>query len=187
MIFRVFFGPLGTPVTKRPGYAMTVPLLILAFLSVVGGYLKNPLLGFLHSALPRTIEAHAGGLTEIRSEAIAAVLFLIGALFCISVPPPEAELGGRPGREPRWARSARMVVCGLGLRLDVRQGFRAALHLGGADQQERFRRRVSIPVLRGWLNWSYRGLSRTETGRVRWYAAAMAAGSVLFIAMVLFL
>jgi NADH-quinone oxidoreductase subunit L len=33
----------------------------------------------------------------------------------------------------------------------------------------------------------YRGLSHTETGRVRWYAAAMAAGSVLFIAMVLFL
>ena len=26
LIFRVFFGPLGTPVTKRPGYAMTIPL-----------------------------------------------------------------------------------------------------------------------------------------------------------------
>ena len=33
----------------------------------------------------------------------------------------------------------------------------------------------------------YRSLSRTETGRVRWYAAAMAVGSVLFIAVVLFL
>jgi NADH-quinone oxidoreductase subunit L len=33
----------------------------------------------------------------------------------------------------------------------------------------------------------YRGLSRTETGRVRWYAAGMAVGSVLFIAVVLFL
>ena len=30
------------------------------------------------------------------------------------------------------------------------------------------------------------GTVRTETGRVRWYATAMAAGSVLFIAMVLF-
>jgi hypothetical protein len=29
-------------------------------------------------------------------------------------------------------------------------------------------------------------LSRTETGRVRWYAAGMAAGSVLFLAVVLF-
>jgi hypothetical protein len=33
----------------------------------------------------------------------------------------------------------------------------------------------------------YRGLSHTETGHVRWYVAAMAAGSALFIAMVLFL
>ena len=32
---------------------------------------------------------------------------------------------------------------------------------------------------------SYRSLSRTETGRVRWYATAMAAGSVLFVALVL--
>ena len=45
----------------------------------------------------------------------------------------------------------------------------------------------SIPALRELTELFYRGLSHTETGRVRWYAAAMAAGSVLFIAMVLFL
>src|ERR1700722_3545900 len=56
VVFRVFFGPLGKPVTKRPGYAMTVPLMVLAFLTLVGGYLKQPVLGSLHSALPRTIE-----------------------------------------------------------------------------------------------------------------------------------
>ena len=33
---------------------------------------------------------------------------------------------------------------------------------------------------------SYRGLSRTETGRVRWYAAGMAAGSVIFLGVVFF-
>jgi NADH-quinone oxidoreductase subunit L len=33
----------------------------------------------------------------------------------------------------------------------------------------------------------YRWFSSTETGRVRWYTAGMAAGSVLFIALVLFL
>ena len=31
----------GYPVTKRPGYAMTIPLMLLAFFSVVGGYLKE--------------------------------------------------------------------------------------------------------------------------------------------------
>jgi NADH-quinone oxidoreductase subunit L len=33
----------------------------------------------------------------------------------------------------------------------------------------------------------YRGLSGTETGRVRWYAAGMAIGSALFVAIVVFL
>jgi NADH-quinone oxidoreductase subunit L len=56
LIFRVFFGPLGTPVTKRPGYAMTVPLLVLGFLSIVAGYLKTTLVDFLHSILPPTIK-----------------------------------------------------------------------------------------------------------------------------------
>ena len=32
----------------------------------------------------------------------------------------------------------------------------------------------------------YRGLSLTENGRVRWYAAGIAAGTVLFVAIVLF-
>jgi len=81
MIFRVFFGPLDIPVTKRPGYRMTIPLVVLAFLSIVGGYFMEPLLGFLHSALPSTVEAHTGGLTEIRSETIAGLIFLIGLYF----------------------------------------------------------------------------------------------------------
>jgi NADH-quinone oxidoreductase subunit L len=34
---------------------------------------------------------------------------------------------------------------------------------------------------------AWRILSHTETGRLRWYAAGIAAGSVLFIALVLFL
>src|SRR5215468_9722848 len=77
LIFRVFFGPLGTPVTKLPGHPERVPLVILAVLAIVGGYLKEPLLAFLHSALPSTIEAR-GGLTETGSEAIAGLLFVAG-------------------------------------------------------------------------------------------------------------
>jgi hypothetical protein len=34
---------------------------------------------------------------------------------------------------------------------------------------------------------AYRGLSFTQTGHVRWYAAGMAAGAAVFIAMAVFL
>jgi len=33
----------------------------------------------------------------------------------------------------------------------------------------------------------YRGLRRTENGQVRWYAASIAAGTVVFVAIALFL
>ena len=186
MIFRVFFGPLGTPVTKRPGYAMTVPLLMLAFLSIVGGYLKEPLLRFLHSALPQTIEAHAGGLTEIRSEAIAGVVFLIGLYFAYVFHLQKRSLADVLVANPvgrvlhqwwfadwgfDWIYDKAFVQPFIWATQINKSDFVDALYTGIARLAEL----------------SYRGLSSTETGRVRWYAAAMAAGSVLFIALVMFL
>ena len=41
-------------------------------------------------------------------------------------------------------------------------------------------------VLAGTCGVLYRDLSRTENGRVRWYAAGIAAGTALFLAIVLF-
>jgi NADH-quinone oxidoreductase subunit L len=183
MIFRVFFGPLGIPVTKRPGWRMTVPLLVLAFLSIVGGYLKQPLLGFLHSTLPSTIETHAGALTETISEAVAGLIFLIGLYFAYLF-----HLQKRNWADALVSNSfGRMLhdwwFADWGFdwvydRVFV-QPFIWASEINKSDFIDAFYAGVA------WLTrWSYGELSRTETGRVRWYAAGMAAGSVLFIAMV---
>ena len=186
LIFRVFFGPLGTPVTKRPGYAMTIPLLVLAFLSIVGGYLKQPLLGSLHSVLPPTIEAHTGGLTEIRSEAIVALVFLIGLYFAYLFHLQKRSLADAIVANPvggalhqwwfadwgfDWIYDKAFVQPFIWAAQINKGDFVDASYTGVARLTELF----------------YRGLSRTETGRVRWYAAGMAVGSVLFIAVVLFL
>lgn len=186
VIFRVFFGPLGTPVTKRPGYAMTIPLLVLAFLSVVGGYLKQPLLDFLHSALPSTVEAHTGGLTEISSEVVAALLFLVGLYFAYLFHLQKRSLADALVANPvgrtlhewwfadwgfDWIYDKTFVQPFIWVAQINRSDFVDAFYNGIAGLTELF----------------YRGLSRTETGRVRWYAAGMAIGSVLFLAMVLFL
>jgi NADH-quinone oxidoreductase subunit L len=186
VIFRVFFGPLGTPVTKRPGYRMTVPLLILAFLSVVGGYLKEPLLRFLDLALPQTIEAHAGVLTEIRSETIAGAVLLIGVSFAYVFHLQRRSLADVLVANPigrllhewwfadwgcDWLYDKAFVRPFIWATQINKSDFVDALYTGIARLAEL----------------SYRGLSSTETGRVRWYAAAMAAGSVLFLALVIFL
>ena len=185
MIFRVFFGPLGTPVTKRPGYAMTIPLLVLAFLSIVGGYLKQPVLSALHSVLPPTIEAHAGGLTEGRSEAIAAFLFLIGLYFAYVFHLQRRSLADSLLMNPvgRMLHQWWLADWGFDWIYDKAfvQPFIWATQINKSDFVDAF-----YTGLARLAELSYRGLSRTETGRIRWYAAAMAAGSVLFIAMVFF-
>ena len=185
MIFRVFFGPLGMPVTKRPGYAMTVPLVVLAFLSIVGGYLKGPLLGFLQSALPSTIEAHAGALTEIRSEGVAGLIFLLGLylayLFYLQRRNLADALVAKPiGRALHQWWFADWGFDWIYDKVFV-QPFIWASEINKTDFVDAFYTGVA------WLaELSYRGLSRTETGRVRWYAAGMAAGSVIFLAVVFF-
>jgi NADH-quinone oxidoreductase subunit L len=185
MIFRVFFGPLGIPVTKRPGYRMTIPLLVLAFLSIVGGFLKQPLLGFLQSALPSTIEAHAGALTEIGSEAVAGLIFLIGLYFAYLF-----HLQKRNLAEALVANSIGSMLhqwwfadWGFDWIYDkvFVQPFVWASEINKGDFVDAFYAGVA------WLaQVFYRGLSNTETGRVRWYAAGMAAGSVIFLAVVFF-
>jgi len=185
MIFRVFFGPLGMPVTKRPGYAMTVPLIVLAFLSIVGGSLKEPLLGFLGSALPSTIEAHAGALTEIRSEAVAGLIFLLGLYLAYLFYLQRRNLADALVANPIGRALHQWWFADWGLdwiydKVFV-QPFIWTSEINKSDFVDAFYTGVA------WLaQWFYRGLSSTETGRVRWYAAGMAAGSALFLAMVVF-
>ena len=186
LIFRVFFGPINTPVTKRPGFAMTMPLCVLGFLAIVAGYFKRPFLGFLHSALPETIEAHAGGMTETGSEAIAAIVFIIGLYFAYLF-----HLRKRSLADSLVANPARRVLrdwwfadWGFDWIYDKAfvQPFIWVSNLNKGDFVDAFYTGVARLA-----DLFYRGLSNTQTGRVRWYAAAMAAGSALFIAMVLFL
>jgi NADH-quinone oxidoreductase subunit L len=186
LIFRVFFGPLGTPVTKRPGYAMTIPLLTLAFLSIVGGYIKEPLLAFLRSALPQTIEAHTGGLTEIRSEAIAGVVFLIGLYFAYEFHLRRRSLADALVANPvgHTLQQWWFADWGFDWLYDKAfvQPFIWVARINKSDFVDAFYNGVARLA-----ELSYRELSSTETGMARWYAAAMGAGAVLFIALVLFL
>src|ERR1051326_8607966 len=52
VIFLVFFGPAQTEVSHRPGLAMTLPVWILAVLSVAGGFVERAFTNFLGLALP---------------------------------------------------------------------------------------------------------------------------------------
>jgi NADH-quinone oxidoreductase subunit L len=185
LIFRVFFGPLGTPVTKRPGYAMKVPLIVLAAFAIVGGYFKEPLLAFLRSALPSTIEAHTGGLTETGSEAIAGLLFLAGLCLAYLFHLKKRSLSDSLVANPIGRALDQWWFAGWGFDWFYDKAFVQPFIWGANVNKSDFVDAFYTGV--GHIaEVSYRWLSSTETGRVRWYATAMAAGSVLFVAVVLF-
>ena len=141
---------------------------------------------FPPSALPATVEAHSGGLTETSSEAIAAALFLVGVYFAYLFHLKNRSLAdslvaGRVGSALHewwfagwgfdWIYDKVFVQPFVWITNINKSDFIDAFYTGIARLTDLF----------------YRGLSDTQTGRVCWYAAAMAAGSVLFIGMVLFL
>ena len=185
LIFLVFFGEAKGPVSRRPGWSMSIPVIALAVLSILGGYIKTGFLSFVGMALPGTAEAHAGGLTEAASSGFAALAFAIGLFF--------AWLFFQ--RRRAWADAAGRSAAGRVLhdwwfadwgmdwiydRLFVRPVMWAA-RINREDVVD-----VVYDAAAAVTRLCYRALSVTETGRVRWYAAGIAAGSVVFILIVLF-
>ena len=186
MIFLVFFGEAQSEVTKRPGKAMLIPCFVLAFLSIVSGYVKTPFARFLETVLPWTEGAHSVPITELVSEVIAALVFLMGVylayIFFLRKRAYAAALASSVAGSALhqfwfsdWGMDwlyDRLFVKPLVWFARINKGdFIDGFYTGVARMNE--------------LAW--RILSRTETGRLRWYAAGIAAGSVVFIAVVLFL
>jgi len=186
MIFLVFFGEAQSEVTKRPGKAMLIPCFLLAFLSIVSGYVKTPLAQFLETVLPWTQGTHSVPITELVSEVIAALVFLMGVylayIFFLRKRAYAAALASSVAGSALhrfwfsdWGMDwlyDRVFVKPVVWFARINKGdFMDGFYAGVARMNE----------------FAWRILSRTETGRLRWYAAGIAAGSVVFIAMVLFL
>jgi len=183
LMFRVFFGPIQTPVSKRPGYVMTVPLLILAFFALVGGAMKEPLLAFVQSTLPAMVEANAAGMTETVSGVIAALAFLSGLYFAYLF-----HLQNRSLADAAVAHSAShglhawwFADWGFDWLYDnlFVQPFLWVAQVNKGDFIDAFY--TGIARLTEAM---YRALQLTQTGVVRWYAAGLALGSAVFLAFV---
>lgn len=183
LIFRVFFGPIQTPVGKRPGYTMTVPLMLLAFFAVVGGAVKEPLLAFLQSTLPAVVEAHTAGMTETLSEVVAALALLIGLYVAYLFHLRRRSLAEQAVTNPagRVLHAWWYMGWGFDRLYDAVfvQPFLWAARINKHDFIDTFY--TGIERL---TEASYRALKLTQTGLMRWYAAGIAVGSVLFLAMV---
>ncbi len=194
LIFIVFFGAPRQRAHQRPGLAIRTALLVLAFFSLAGGFVNlPPFLGgkpvfveFMRSALPAAEPARVSGLSELGSEAVVALAFVVGLglAYLVFMRRPalaEAATGNAFGRALHRFWYADWGMDWLYDRLFVRPTVWIA-SVNGSDFVDQYTLGVAAAsrVL-------HRGLSKTQTGRVQWYAAGVAAGAVVILAVVLFL
>jgi NADH-quinone oxidoreductase subunit L len=187
MIFLVFFGEAHSQVTRRAGKAMYIPCLILGLLSIVGGYVERPFARFLETVLPWNAgDFHAIRITETASEGIAAIVFLLGTSIAYILFLRKPTYAENLGSSAAGGVLHRFWLSDWGMDwLYDRLFVRPLVWLAQVDKND-FIDAVYAGVA-GITEITWSVLRRTETGKLRWYAAGIAAGSIVFIAVVLFL
>jgi NADH-quinone oxidoreductase subunit L len=194
MVFLAFFGPPGPRAKSKPGMRIKIPLIVLAALSIIGGWVQLPdfmggvplLSDFLETALPATKSAPVGAHTQTYLEITAAIASLLGIGVAYFLFLRRRRIPEGWARTPAGSLLHRFWFAGWGFdwlydnlfvrpyawaaRVD-RHDFIDLAYRGIA----RLNRGLSL------------GLSRTQSGQVRWYAVSIGVGAAIILGMVIFL
>jgi NADH-quinone oxidoreductase subunit L len=195
MVFLTFEGPLRTAPRHLPGWEMKVPMVVLAAFSMGAGFLEIPdIMGpgvhffsdFIRNALPTTALAISREGYEISFEWISAAAALLGVLASyIWVMRAPAAMGALV-RSGAGRQLHRFWFSGWGFDwlydwILVRP-YAFLARVNRQDVIDDFFTGLSEAAGLG-----HRGLSATQNGRMRTYAAGLAAGAAVVLAMVVWL
>lgn len=178
---------------RRPGLRMRLPLIVLAVLSVTGGWLELPpflggltlFSGFVHTALPQTPIVHATGDIEPILSLLAAAASLAGIVLAyqLFLRHPRALERFAQSRPAAALRAFWHAGWGFDALYD-RVFVRPWLWLARVDRHDFIDTLfVGLAQLCRFL---YRGLSATQTGQMRRYAVGIAAGAILILFIAVF-
>ena len=194
MLFLAFAGNETSPVVRKPGFMMTVPLIILAILSAIGGFIELPkglgdssvLTDFLGTALPRAVGSGPVYGTEGNLQFITSLLALIGIIFAYRVFLHSPQHTGRINEIMRSPIST-AIYCFLsrGWNFDL-------LYDRGIVRPfiliTRLNRKDFIDFIYKGIALLSRSANRmlvlTQSGKVRWYAFGIGMGAILMLAIV---
>jgi NADH-quinone oxidoreductase subunit L len=192
LIFLTFYGEKQMEVAHRPGWRIKIPIVTLSLLSLVGGFVNIPqalgnvpaFTSFMHSALPVILEKQASAITEGLSEGIAAIAFAIGLAFAYMFFLRKRSLAESMASNAIGRLIHRFWLADWGMDWLYDHLFvRPIIWFAQVDRND-FMDTFYTGVARvNELSW--RALRKTENGRVRWYAAGITTGTVVFLAIVL--
>jgi len=190
LIFRVFFGEAHMAASGEPGLAMRIPLVVLAFFSLTVGFLEVPhTLGhlslfspYLSHVLP-TLEIRAGA--DESSEAFEQIAVTCSALLGIGLAAvlflPRFNFAERCADIPAGHALVTWWKNGWGFdRLYDRLIVQPWLHFT-RDSGELLDHGSKLLVIGA--ESCHAWLSHTQTGRVRWYAATVAVGTLVLLGL----
>jgi len=192
MVFLIFYGEEKAKVSEKHSVYLKVPLVILATLSLLSGFVEMPqTLGglslftdFMRTALPAPTLT-ASGSTELTLEVIASLVSLAGvwAAYLLFL------------RQRAFTKAVSVSTAGKILSRFWAAGWGFDWLYDKVIVQPflwmaRINRDDFIDLIYGGTAWyseqTNRFLSFTQSGNVRWYAAVLAFGAVLLIALVVF-
>ncbi|MGH9299121.1 MAG: proton-conducting transporter membrane subunit, partial [Acidimicrobiales bacterium] len=167
-----------------PGWAMTVPLVVLAVASVLGGFIDLPFLTFLESWLrpvvgSRLFDTHFGTGTQVLFAVVDMLLALVGIGLAVVLWRTTAE---RREAEPAFLQRAWYIDFAYD-RVLARSSTAWAAFTSAVVE-----RKVIDGAVNGFAALCRNGgrvIRRTQTGYVRNYALGLSAGLVLLLAYVL--
>ncbi|MDA8241469.1 MAG: NADH-quinone oxidoreductase subunit L [Nitrospiraceae bacterium] len=194
MVFVTFYGDAKMQVSRKPGAIMTVPVVILAVLSVLAGFLELPsslgnvriITSFLGSALPsETVSPGAAGagtaLMIVASAVSLAGIFAAYLLFFKKNLAADRLAGFVPGRMLH-----RLWFSGWGFDWLYDLLFVRPFFWFARSNKDDFSDLVYLGMI--WLTGRFNNmLSVSQNGKVRFYAAGIAFGAVVVIAIAVFL
>lgn len=194
MVFLTFFGEVKTPVSHKPGTTIHVPLIVLAVLSVVIGFIELPqsfgdvriFSRFIETALPPP---------EMRSvpHSVEPVLMVVSSIACL--------LGLFIAyvayiRKPDYPRSLceSPLIDGLRRFWIAGWGFDGVYHVLFVKPfvwLARINRHDVVDLLPLFVSESatlmHKGFALAQTGRVRHYAMGLAVGAIVAVGIVVLL
>jgi NADH-quinone oxidoreductase subunit L len=189
MVFLTFFGKARIEVSRRPGPAMSIALVVLAVLSISGGWINLPdTLGDLplFSNLLKPVfngpaANHAGG--EGMLQLIASVASLAGIYIAYLIYLRRPGYAEKISSAPSFRSIGRFWLAGWDF-----DALYNALFISPFLRIAKFNRNDFIDSCYDGiaaLNRSLNALlSRTQTGKIRWYAMGIALGAAVFLGII---